>query len=485
MDLRQIITAVIILGLTSLIIRLVLNRKIRTEKLLRWWRLIAEKLHDHQILQIPEINDNFQENNLFRRVYLYLNSLESLEDSDFTNLFSGVNPNDIVLTLNIDQTVFDTFLGARVRWRCGVAGECRAFTLEIRKRDKRRVLRSYLQHIHAVSDEIERVKRELRLFTLANSGRRWRSVPFTHPATFDTVVMDADVKLRIKVDIETFLKSKQYYHRLGRVWRRSYLLYGPSGTGKSTFAAALTKSMSYDVYDIDLSKVSDDGDLKSLLLRTTPKSVILMEDFDKYIAGKCRNISPENSSENVPENISGVLNFMDGVVNSCCDERVMIFTMTSKDEIAPALLRPGRVDVHLHFPNCDFNRFKTLANNYLGLRDHKLFPQVEEIFSSGATLSPAEVGELMMVNRSSSSRAIKSVISALQTTTTTNSLSAVVPVGGNGSCKSTPRNGVSSGRISVDGLSDGGGGKEFRKLYGLLRRKSNLSKSQSFDLGTT
>jgi hypothetical protein len=31
------------------------------------------------------------------------------------------------------------------------------------------------------------------------------------------------------------------------------------------------------------------------------------------------------------------------------------------------------VDVHIHFSLHDFLAFKTLANNYLGLKDHKLF----------------------------------------------------------------------------------------------------------------
>jgi hypothetical protein len=30
------------------------------------------------------------------------------------------------------------------------------------------------------------------------------------------------------------------------------------------------------------------------------------------------------------------------------------------------------VDVHIHFPLCDFLAFKTLVNSYLGLKDHKL-----------------------------------------------------------------------------------------------------------------
>ncbi|KAM1067075.1 hypothetical protein FF1_022375 [Malus domestica] len=40
----------------------------------------------------------------------------------------------------------------------------------------------------------------------------------------------------------------------------------------------------------------------------------------------------------------------------------------------------GRIDVHIHFPLCDFSAFKSLASTYLGLKEHKLSPQVEEIF---------------------------------------------------------------------------------------------------------
>jgi hypothetical protein len=45
------------------------------------------------------------------------------------------------------------------------------------------------------------------------------------------------------------------------------------------------------------------------------------------------------------------------------------------------------VDVHIHFPLCDFLAFKTLANNYLGFKDYNLFSQVEDIFPSGASLN--------------------------------------------------------------------------------------------------
>ena len=61
---------------------------------------------------------------------------------------------------------------------------------------------------------------------------RWRSVPFTHPLTFETIYMEEDLKNKVKSDLESFLKGKQYYHRLGHVWSHSFLLYSPSRTGK-------------------------------------------------------------------------------------------------------------------------------------------------------------------------------------------------------------------------------------------------------------
>ncbi|KAI9079296.1 hypothetical protein K1719_038781 [Acacia pycnantha] len=75
---------------------------------------------------------------------------------------------------------------------------------------------------------------------------RWRSVLFTHPSTLDTITMETDLKNKVKSDLESFLKAKQYYQRLGRVWKQSFLLYETSGTGKSSFVADLVFTMTRD-----------------------------------------------------------------------------------------------------------------------------------------------------------------------------------------------------------------------------------------------
>ncbi|XP_022736615.1 AAA-ATPase At2g46620-like [Durio zibethinus] len=442
--------------------------------LLKLLRSLEDWFHVYQSYRVPQFNDLFQENEFYHKVSTYLNSLPSLEDSDFTNLFTGSKSNDIVLHLDTNQTIRDTFLGARVTWTIEKSEKSgrRVLVLRLRKNDKRRILRPYLQHILSIADDIDQRKKEIKLrMNVENSSSengRWISVAFNHPASFDTLVMDVDLKNRIKADLEMFLKSKQFYHRLGRVWKRSYLLYGASGTGKSSFVAAMARFLHFDLYDIDLSKVSDDSDLKMLLLQTTSGSVIAVEDLDRFLMEKSSDVS-----------LSGILNFMDGIISCCGEERVMVFTMNCKDQVDQAVLRPGRIDVHIQFPLCDFSAFKTLANSYLGVKEHKLFPQVEEIFQGGASLSPAEIGEIMISNRSSPTRALKSVITALQTTGTnvksvSKRLSDTELVRNSNSDEKGDQGILFSRDHSV---------REFRKLYGLLKMGSRR-KEEPLDLGS-
>jgi chaperone BCS1 len=451
--------------------------------LARCWRSFEDKFCVYQIFKVPQFNDLFQDNQLFNKVSTYLTSLPAIEDSDFTNLFSGSKANDIILHLDKNQVIHDSFLGARVQWSnekyCEGNNGKRTLVLKLRKKDKRTILRPYLQNILSVADQIKQKNEEIKLFMNLEKNPyesgRWTSVPFTHPATMDTMVMDGELKSKVKADLELFLKSKQYYHRLGHVWKRSYLLYGASGTGKSSFIAAMARFLSFDVYDIDISKVSDDSDLKMLLLQTTSRSMIVIEDLDRLLMEKSKDVS-----------LSGVLNFMDGIVSCCGEERVMVFTMNSKDQIDQSVLRPGRVDVHIQFPLCDFSAFKSLANNYLGVKEHKLFSLVEEILQGGSSLTPAEIGEIMISNRNSPSRALRLVISALQFQTSSGDARRASKVG-QGMSES------GSARSSRDETGETGGVfcqesgahtvKELKKLYGLLRMGSR--RKESVDLSSS
>ncbi|KAJ3706623.1 hypothetical protein LUZ61_010328 [Rhynchospora tenuis] len=447
-------------SITGLILlRLILSYKSILYLFSRWWRWLDEKAQVYQYFEIPRFSQTGEEaeNPLYRKAVSYVASLPSLEDSDSASLFFSParKPSDFSLSLRLGpgQTVQDSFQGARLSWNNPGGGGPPRLVLRVRRQDRTRVLRPYLQYVESIADETEARRRDLKLFTNSTSGADrghvWTAVAFTHPASIDTLAMDQELKTRIRTDLESFLKGHDYYHSLGRVWRRSYLLYGAPGTGKSSFAAAMARFLGYDVYDVDLTRVAG-SELQTLLARTTPKSLILMEDLDRHLADGTVHLSE-------------ILNFMDGIFSCCGEERVMVFTMSSDDKeggIDPAVLRPGRLDVHIHFPMCDFAAFKSLAGNYLGIKDHKLYPQVEEEFQSGARLSPAEVGEIMITNRGSPSRAIKTVIGALQHTSRSVSVTRRL----DDSRVGEEPNGLQFGRDSTI--------KEFKKLYGFIKVKS-------------
>lgn len=417
------------------------------EMVRRWLESWQERWKAYKFFRIPQHygSDGFQENGLYNKVSTYVSTLGGAVDTHYANLYSARNSNDIFVSLEAGQSVEDVFLGARLWWIHEVKekdreGEAtKSFILKIHKRDKAGVLRPYLEHVQAVAEEVDHRKKELKLYTNSQKfGRQkwtsmaykqpdWTSVAFKHPATFDTIAMEADLKNKIKMDLDAFVRGKNYYHRLGRAWKRGYLLYGPPGTGKSSMIAAMANYLHYNIYDLELTKVNDNSELRMLLMQTSNKSIIVIEDIDCSLdlsRHSCVSDEDERQKGNDDDDcdghesgrvtLSGMLNFIDGLWSSCGEEKIIVFTTNNKNRLDPGLLRPGRMDMHIYFPHCNFSAFKILANNYLGIKDHKLFPHVEEAFQAGGYMTPAEVGEILLVNKNSPSRAMKALISALQ-----------------------------------------------------------------------
>lgn len=94
--------------------------------------------------------------------------------------------------------------------------------------------------------------------------------------------------------------------------------------------------------------------------------------------------------------LSGLLNYMDGLWSSCGEERIIVFTTNHKDKIDPALLRPGRMDLHIHLSFLRAKAFRILAFNYLGIEgDHPLFEPIEELLEK-VEVTPAVVAEHLL-----------------------------------------------------------------------------------------
>nr|GMC84580.1 AAA-ATPase At4g25835-like [Ipomoea batatas] len=403
--------------LWSLLGLLTVLQNILPTQLLSLLHSIYESFQDffspYSYFEIPEFNGycGVDVNDLYRHVNLYLNSINPSATCRRLTLSRSKSSNRISFTVAPNHSVQDSFNGHRLYWTHHVEtvqdslDEKRSFSLKFPKRQRVPLLSPYLEHVTARAEEFERVSRERRLFTNNGHGSYesgWSSVPFRHPSTFETLALEPELKNQLQDDLNAFADGKEFYSNTGRAWKRGYLLYGPPGSGKSSLIAAMANFLCYDVYDLELSKVSDNSELRALLIQTTNRSII-----------KGRHAG-DAEEENGRVTLSGLLNFTDGLWSSCGEERVIVFTTNHRENVDPALVRCGRMDVHVSLGTCGPHAFKALVKNYLGVESHALFGVAEGCIRSGGGLTPAQIGEILLRNRRNADVAVKAVISAMQ-----------------------------------------------------------------------
>lgn len=143
------------------------------------------------------------------------------------------------------------------------------------------VLSSYLPYIIHKAKEIKEGRKALKLYTVDYNGTDyWGWTILNHPARFDTMAMEPETKRELIEDLDRFLARKEYYRRVGKAWKRGYLLYGPPGTWKSSLVAAIANYLRFDVYDLDLREVQCNSDLRRLLIGMGSRSILVIEDID-------------------------------------------------------------------------------------------------------------------------------------------------------------------------------------------------------------
>ncbi|XP_042027866.1 protein HYPER-SENSITIVITY-RELATED 4-like [Salvia splendens] len=335
--------------------------------------------------------------------------------------------NHINITMERGEEITDSFRGQEFKWvwicrkietssqnfynprdmNSTLRSEVRSFELTFHKKNRGLVLDSYLPFITQEAKLKKQEKKTIKIFTvdyenLYHLNNMWNPVTLDHPAKFETLAMDSQQKEMILGDLERFLRRREYYRKVGKAWKRGYLLYGPPGTGKSSLIAAMANYLKFDVYDLELTELRRNSDLKKLLLSTANQSILVVEDIDctidfqeKLATRAVISAPPFQPPEDNKVTLSGLLNFVDGLWSSCGDERIIIFTTNYIERLDPALLRPGRMDVHINMSYCSPCGFKLLASNYLDIKDHPMFEEIEDLLPN-ARATPAEVAEQLL-----------------------------------------------------------------------------------------
>ncbi|KAH6779447.1 P-loop containing nucleoside triphosphate hydrolases superfamily protein [Perilla frutescens var. hirtella] len=419
---------------------------------LKFFHRIFSYFSSYCYYDITEI-DGVNTNELYNAVQLYLSSSASIAGTRLS-LTRGLNSSSITFGLSNNDRLIDCYKGATVEWEHVVTQrqsqtfswrplpeEKRGFTLRVRKKNKQLVLNSYLDFVMEKANELRRKNQDRLLYTnsrggsLDSRGHPWESVPFKHPSTFDTLAMDPANKALIMADLLDFANGEAFYQKTGRAWKRGYLLYGPPGTGKSSMIAAMANYLGYDIYDLELTEVNTNSELRKLLMKTSSKSIIVIEDIDCSINLTNRNkaananaaarknaydvSSPPVGGEEGANTItlSGLLNFTDGLWSCCGSERIFVFTTNHIEKLDSALLRSGRMDMHIHMSYCSFPSLKILLKNYLGYDDTDLpthLLQDLEAVIAAAEMTPADISEVLIKNRRDKSKAVAELLDTLK-----------------------------------------------------------------------
>ncbi|KAJ9188115.1 hypothetical protein P3X46_003507 [Hevea brasiliensis] len=302
-------------------------------------------------------------NQMFQAVNAYLTFI--------VNTSNG-RENQAEQAIGKDQEIPDVFQNVQVSWKlvftkigsfdnriqyATAESEIRSFELTFHEKHRETMLNSYLHYIleHREAKKIQK-----------------------------TLVLDSEIKRAVWDDFNTFVNAKEFYGRIGKAWKRNYLLNGPPGSGKSSLIAAMANHLNYDVYELDLAVFPSDFNYNFFVDRIPNRSVLVIKNVD------CRIEQPENPDQNEEM----LLHCTDGLWSCCGNERIIIFTATHKETVSPALLRPGRIDMNIHMPYCSISTFKQLAFHYLEIQHHELFQEIEGLLEEAEVTREEVLGEL-------------------------------------------------------------------------------------------
>ncbi|KAG0683199.1 hypothetical protein C6P40_002525 [Pichia californica] len=179
-------------------------------------------------------------------------------------------------------------------------------------------------------------------------GQDWRI--FGKPRkkrVIDSVILDKNIKESILDDIKEFLKSGSWYHNRGIPYRRGYLLYGPPGSGKTSFIQALAGEFDYNIAIMNVGEPNLTDDRLAYLMNNIPEhTILLLEDIDAAFNNRTQSTEKGYVSG---VTFSGLLNALDGVASA--EEVITFMTTNHPEKLDPALLRPGRIDMKVLINN--------------------------------------------------------------------------------------------------------------------------------------
>lgn len=190
---------------------------------------------------------------------------------------------------------------------------------------------------------------------------------------FEHIFLNDNLVETIRNDVDKFINSEEQYCKLGIKYKRTYLFYGPAGTGKSSLATAIANHSGRNILSINVSKDMTDATLIKVIAGRPDKAIILFEDIDCLFANLKRSENVEESKEgekkdnSIKVTLSCILNILDGAYTP--EDVIFILTTNHIDKLDDAIRRDGRTDLKLEItrPNvATITRYLEYVHNQTG-----------------------------------------------------------------------------------------------------------------------
>ena len=261
---------------------------------------------------------------------------------------------------------------------------------------KQQVIRSLIEKARDAAIKA----RDSRVNIYMSSHGCWLRNDTRQMRALSTVILPGNTAQEIAADVGDFLNAQPWYAERGIPYRRGYLLHGTPGSGKTSLITALSGEFGMDLYVLNLgdSRLNDSG-LVSLLSDSKPGSIILLEDIDAAFVQREKSKDSDNGVT-----FSGLLNALDGAASK--EGSIVFMTTNHKDVLDPALIRPGRADLHVEF---DFATREQAARLF-----KQFFPDTPsskaERFSAIASrqVTMAQIQGILLQHKNSPDNAIRS-----------------------------------------------------------------------------
>ncbi|VAW08052.1 Cell division protein FtsH, partial [hydrothermal vent metagenome] len=165
---------------------------------------------------------------------------------------------------------------------------------------------------------------------------------------FERVANLVEVKQRLTETVIWQLEDPERFERLGIEAPKGLLLYGPPGTGKTFVIRALANESGAAFFPVKGAELLDkfvgesERGVREIFARAraVAPSIIFFDEIDALVPVR------GNSNNSVTDSVvAALLTELDGVVDR--GDVFVIGATNRRDLVDPALLRPGRLEVHL------------------------------------------------------------------------------------------------------------------------------------------